>query len=58
MAELSNTTDERCEEHPSNVPAHLHVAPRDWTARGAIFFWIAVSGAVWIALAASAVWIY
>ena len=30
----------------------------DWTARGAVLFWIGVSGVVWIALAVSAVWLY
>ena len=58
MAELTNTSDEGREERSTNAPAGSRAARRDWTARGAVFFWIAVSGAVWFALAASAIWIY
>jgi len=58
MAEISNASNEGREDGPSNAPARSRAARRDWTTRGAVFLWIAVSGAVWIALAASAVWIY
>ena len=58
MAELTNASDEGRTEGSSDAPARSRIARGDWTTRGAVFFWIAVSGAVWIALAASAIWIY
>ncbi len=58
MAELTSTSDEGRTEGPSDAPVRSRIARRDWTTRGAVFFWIAASGAVWIALAVSAIWIY
>ena len=56
MAELTHA--------PENTAANRRPIPtrapratrRDWSTRGALFFWIAASGLVWIALAASAIW--
>ncbi len=58
MAELTNTFGEGREEGSSKAVAQARAARGDWPVRDAIFFWFVVSGAMWTALAATAVWIY
>ena len=52
----SSKADKR--EQRRGAAPRARVTRGGWTPRGAIIFWIAASGLVWIALAASAIWVY
>ena len=56
MAELTSASVERENDGSSGRQARAKAARRGWTTRGALLFWIGVSGVVWIAIAASAIW--
>ena len=56
MAELTHASEDTAASRNAESAGGARVARRGWSTRGALFFWIAVSGVVWIALAASAIW--
>jgi len=56
MAKLTQASENTAANRhpiPTRAPRATH---RDWSTRGALFFWIAASSLVWIVLAASAIW--
>jgi hypothetical protein len=56
MADLTQAPEDSAANR-RQIPARApRVTRRDWSTRGAVFFWIAASGMVWIALAVSAAW--
>ncbi len=58
MADLSSSAVEGEKERPCAPATRTRANRRDWSTGSALLFWIGASGAIWLALAASAIWMY
>ena len=58
MPNATHADQEPLRDKHGEAAANARTTRGDWPARSAVLFWIGISGVVWIALAASALWRY